>query len=293
MDWNWFFSAFAQSAAAIVGIFGAFIISKIINNQSKFNENKGLLQQYLNDALNLKNRFYSCNIEWYNERTRESSLEDISLEIKKGESLLNAGQYYNNYHFSEYDDREKILEEIENLIRSRTSSEEDISNSFKSTQISKLTPFMYNTSLYNLKIQLHQELNIVGRNIHEITNEIYDHIRKIKTFLNKIKDNPESSTLIKYAICGAILLFISGVILPLLFLPMYNYGSFVFLIKKVFKNFPPMISIILSSFFTIFLVLMGYFLYVNQRLKYDAEEIEELEKFIRLKEYSPYFKNFE
>ena len=31
MDWNWFFSSFAQSSAAIVGIFGAFLITKILN----------------------------------------------------------------------------------------------------------------------------------------------------------------------------------------------------------------------------------------------------------------------
>ncbi|MCH7733340.1 MAG: hypothetical protein IIB44_12675 [Candidatus Marinimicrobia bacterium] len=37
-DWNWFFSALAQSAAAIVGIFAAFIITKIVNNQSTLNQ---------------------------------------------------------------------------------------------------------------------------------------------------------------------------------------------------------------------------------------------------------------
>jgi cytosine/uracil/thiamine/allantoin permease len=36
MDWNWFFSSLAQSVAALVGIFAAFVITKIINNQSDF-----------------------------------------------------------------------------------------------------------------------------------------------------------------------------------------------------------------------------------------------------------------
>jgi hypothetical protein len=39
MNEYWFFSALAQSTAAIVGIFSAFIITKMISNQSKFNEN--------------------------------------------------------------------------------------------------------------------------------------------------------------------------------------------------------------------------------------------------------------
>ena len=34
IDWNWFFSAFAQSGAAIIGIIGAFVISKIIDESS-------------------------------------------------------------------------------------------------------------------------------------------------------------------------------------------------------------------------------------------------------------------
>jgi hypothetical protein len=35
-DWNWFFSSVAQFAAAIVGIFGAFIVTKTLANQSAF-----------------------------------------------------------------------------------------------------------------------------------------------------------------------------------------------------------------------------------------------------------------
>jgi len=38
-DWNWFFSSLSQSSAAIVGIFGAFIITKILSNNSNFDNN--------------------------------------------------------------------------------------------------------------------------------------------------------------------------------------------------------------------------------------------------------------
>jgi len=36
VDWNWFFSALAQSTAAIVGLIGAFVFTKIVNNQAAF-----------------------------------------------------------------------------------------------------------------------------------------------------------------------------------------------------------------------------------------------------------------
>ena len=37
-DWNWFFAAFAQSGAALIGIIAAFIISKIIGELEKEEE---------------------------------------------------------------------------------------------------------------------------------------------------------------------------------------------------------------------------------------------------------------
>ena len=33
MDWNWFFSSLAQSTAAIVGLIGAFVFTKMVNSE--------------------------------------------------------------------------------------------------------------------------------------------------------------------------------------------------------------------------------------------------------------------
>ena len=35
MDWNWFFAAFAQCAAALIAIIGAFVISKLLGENEK------------------------------------------------------------------------------------------------------------------------------------------------------------------------------------------------------------------------------------------------------------------
>ncbi|WP_262887779.1 hypothetical protein [Flavobacterium bernardetii] len=37
IDWNWFFSSFCQSAAALIGIIGAFIISRLLGLGEKIN----------------------------------------------------------------------------------------------------------------------------------------------------------------------------------------------------------------------------------------------------------------
>lgn len=49
--------------------------------------------------------------------------------------------------------------------------------------------------------------------------EIREHIRTIVAFLPLIRDNPESSPQISYAIGAALMLFYVGVIYPLSFLP--------------------------------------------------------------------------
>lgn len=47
LDWNWFFSSLAQSVAALVGVFAAFIITKIINNQAEFQRKNLRLRELL------------------------------------------------------------------------------------------------------------------------------------------------------------------------------------------------------------------------------------------------------
>lgn len=65
-DWNWFFSSLSQSAAAIVGIFGAFIITKIFTNQTVFHEKKAKSRDLLIQAQKISDAANSFNIEWYN-----------------------------------------------------------------------------------------------------------------------------------------------------------------------------------------------------------------------------------
>lgn len=66
-DWNSFFSTLSQSAAAIVGIFGAFIITKIFSNQTVFYEKRAKLNDLLIQAKKIKDTAKSHKISWYND----------------------------------------------------------------------------------------------------------------------------------------------------------------------------------------------------------------------------------
>lgn len=79
MDWNWFFSTFAQCGAAIIGLFGAFIVSTMINTNDKITESILEINKLLNSKKSLKNEFKSINIQLYNRKIIESNsvIEDI------------------------------------------------------------------------------------------------------------------------------------------------------------------------------------------------------------------------
>lgn len=110
-DWSVFYSSLAQSTAAFVGLLGAFIITKIINNEQQFNENKILIEDYIVIANNLKMRLKDRYFDWYNTRLREkvfeklkdASYEDKRILYKSPESI------YEEYDFSEFDQKSEVL----------------------------------------------------------------------------------------------------------------------------------------------------------------------------------------
>lgn len=110
-DWNVFYSSLAQSTAAFVGLLGAFIITKIINNEQQFNENKILIEDYIVNANNLKMRLKDRYFDWYNTRLRkkvfekleDASYDDKSILYKSPESI------YEEFDFSEFDQKSEVL----------------------------------------------------------------------------------------------------------------------------------------------------------------------------------------
>lgn len=120
-DWNSFFSTLSQSAAAIVGIFGAFIITKIFSNQTVFYEKKAKLSDLLVQAQKIKDNAKDYDVTWYNDHYNKpeykkfhhyldkhftgcESIEDVT------EDVLN--EFIINNDFSELSDRSEIEFEL-------------------------------------------------------------------------------------------------------------------------------------------------------------------------------------
>lgn len=120
-DWNWFFSTLSQSAAAIVGIFGAFIITKIFSNQTVFLEKSAKLRDLLIQAQKISDTANSYNMRWYNDHYNVNEYSDFhkyldehypkceSTEEITGEIL---DEFIANHDFSIFTEKNEIISEL-------------------------------------------------------------------------------------------------------------------------------------------------------------------------------------
>ncbi len=80
IDWNWFFSAFVQSGATIIGIVAAFIISKIIGELNVKYDTEQRYKKLLIDYESLKNKISLINFNVVDESTIRLS-KNITKEL--------------------------------------------------------------------------------------------------------------------------------------------------------------------------------------------------------------------
>jgi hypothetical protein len=88
MDWNWFFSALAQSGAALIGIIGAFLISRVLNEKDVSNRILYEFREIAFKRTNVLNDINNIPFEWYNRNTILQSQEfwDKLLQLESASS---------------------------------------------------------------------------------------------------------------------------------------------------------------------------------------------------------------
>lgn len=110
-DWNWFFSSVAQSAAAIVGIFGAFIVTKILANQSAFAEKSLRIQELITLGQKIADASSRLSFDWYHRNDSASELEDLEKLLEKDDTQT-PEELYEKLRFSPYIARADAIETI-------------------------------------------------------------------------------------------------------------------------------------------------------------------------------------
>ena len=84
IDWNWFFAAFAQSGAALIGIIAAFIISKLLGESDRVEDIKSSLNKLIIEFNDVVRRLDGRYFLWYDKQSIKSSYK-LKEAIKKGE----------------------------------------------------------------------------------------------------------------------------------------------------------------------------------------------------------------
>ncbi len=107
MDWNWFFSSVAQSGAAIVGIFGAFIITKIINNQQEYKRKNQVLADLLATSQRMQGAVATGPISWYTRNSLKDAIAEVKKKLEDELKPRAADEYYDEIDFPPFVNREE------------------------------------------------------------------------------------------------------------------------------------------------------------------------------------------
>lgn len=268
MDWNWFFSAVAQSAAAIVGILAAFIITKIISNQADFKRKSVELLTIQADSEKLAAQLHGRPIDWYNGYTREDQLTMVYELIRKHNSK-DPLFYFRELDFSPYDNHGEILKAISEAIEQRFDPDPERA---------------LNHHILPAAVKEREEID-------ERVLEIKDHAKRVRLFLAQVKDNPESSGLVNALLLSLLFLFYMGVIYPLSFLPVDGDAKIILTLSAFFDILFSLKGAILAGVSIVFNGILLLFIRINWSLKYDAIQINTLRKFTTPNNYSEYIQN--
>lgn len=300
MDWNWFFSALSQSAAAIVGIFGAFIITKILGNQSVFSQKLNACREAIVESQRILDGANDLAIDWYNNMLVKEQVAELERMLEDDYSRK-PEQYYDELDFPVFLEKKKALQIIKSLVEKKRAVIEEASIKAIPWQegyarrfyenLNELPPIAAPVTRLNAAIQ--PALDKEKREIDSVLKEAKHQTRVNINHLDGIRGNPESSFQITYALTLITILFYVGVILPLTFLPASVDTPFTISFCALWGMFFTLKGLFLVVVALLFTAILIMFFWVNFRLRYPEKIVQSIEEFSRLSFYSHYFSIYE
>ena len=302
-DWNWFFSSVAQSAAAIVGIFGAFIITKILANQSAFAEKSRRIQELITFGERIVDASTRLPFVRYHKYDSADELESLT-KILENEPDQTPEELYEKLRFSPYIARGEAIETIRKAKsyrehrlekeRQEQAREAEMARSaglgaaFLRQQSAILAP---NFAPHNLHIG--PQLTKVRDEIDDLYTDAKHHSKVVGDFHALVTPQPESSTLITSSLTLILTLFFVGVIYPLSFMPLpTNWKPAISFseIPEFIFSIRGLLLILISALFT---TMLAIFFVINIKLKYSERTLQDLAAYKALAKYSQFFANRE
>lgn len=333
MDWNWFFSSLSQSAAAIVGIFGAFIVSKTLGNQTSFISKSIQLQTMIADCENITAEAKDLYFKWYNEKSRILALDKLSSLIDEDPSILEQtpDTLLEQLNFSDYDNKEQVLTLISNNIAQYKAKLEqykldlaqaeqeknrisDLSNQGGNDIFSAMSRGMAGIAGYNLHqswptppsaspidsiiskqslYAIRPELDRELERIESVRRKAAHQVKLNLNFSKAIQGNPERSGYIAITLALITVLFFAGVIYPVSFMPLMTGQTPSISINAVIPTLLSFKGIMLTIISSIFCAIPAIFLHLNNSFRYNEDQVQTLKRHCTINEYSKYFAYYE
>ena len=302
MDWNWFFSSLSQSSAAIVGIFGAFIITKVLSNQAVFDVKLERGKSLQATADKLVASAHNLAFSWYVKHQFEDEMESVAELLEKDEEV-SPDDIYATLNFPSFMRRSEVIEKLTAFKKARALAKERqraideerararAERQKTSRQLSAVfdslnevrRPFVPNFSPPTLGLDKERE------SIDGLEVEIRHHIRTISDYLGTVTKNPESSPAITGALSMVAALFLLGVIYPLSFMPTPTNWTPALELQGFWSRVFSLRGLLLTSVAALFLAALVMFALLNSKLKYKPELLESLQKFTTIGAYSEFY----
>lgn len=327
-DWNWFFSSLSQSAAAIVGIFGAFIITKIFSNQTSFLEKTTKIRQLLIQAKKITDDANSSNIAWHNRHYNNSKFMKFhdyldkkfpaqeSMEVINDEIL---DDFINTNTFSKYSEKIDIKKELifiaTNVFKANTETRESEEAADRAEAEFRKNPLLqylgasetligmrnFNNMLNPSSKQYFSSYEpIYNTNWDEVTREsekleksyleAKHHSRLAAELLKSTEGNPESPRQISEALLLVLFIFFIGVIYPLSFMPATSAPQISISMNIIISHIFSFKGALLGIISIAFTAIVVVFYSTNYKMKYSPIDLAEIRELTNAKNYCTYFK---
>jgi hypothetical protein len=288
IDWNWFFAAFAQCAAGLIAIIGAFIISKLLGEAEKEEIHGSNTDQLIIQFNDLTKRISGRNFTWYDKRNIEYSSE-LAEAIQHGDfNGLNDAEKLQKLYSIETDlfGTLSCLEALNERIEKLTPKTSYISGGLSIVH----TPLNINLPPNGLWEKISKERDIVNQ-LQIESETLIEKFEKVKKDILITKNNltPIKTTI--YILGIGLLL---TVIYPLHFMPLElnKRPTLGFSFELVLRHIFSVKGILLFLLTVVIEGIFGYFLWLIDCVekKYNATTLRLVDKYFSIIDYCQYFK---
>lgn len=209
LDWNWFFSAVAQAVAALVAVFTAFVVAKVVAAQQQHRQNLARVEEIEAEQRRIELRVAARRFEWYNAATLREALASLNAHLSS-DSSPSAADCRDSLSFSPFMTEDEIMTRIEEAIADYPRGHN------AETALTDDERALLATTPKGSWREINAERELIDR----ARADVVHHILTTTEFAARLKDSHERSAVVTWSIASAIVLFLLGVIWPLSFLPM-------------------------------------------------------------------------